>query len=225
MAVQMTTRNRPPRDRSGEELSRERIAATALELVDREGLGALSMRRLAQEMGTGTMTLYGYVRDKDDLLDAVIDAAAAESPAWGAGEGPWRERLATVMRELRRGLERHPALVQLRLRRPIMTPGALRGTEAGLQALVEAGLDRAEASRAFRTLFLYTFGFAAFSTEGRREERRAQVRAAFAVLPPEDYPLLTSSVEEMADVLGGDEQFEFGLARLLDGIKARLPAA
>jgi AcrR family transcriptional regulator len=225
MAVEMTTRNRLPREGAGEQLSREQIAATALALVDREGLEALSMRRLAQEMGTGTMTLYGYVRDKDDLLDAVIDAAAAESPAWGEGDGPWRDRLTSLMRELRRGLERHPALIQLRLRRPIMTPGALRGTEAGLQVLVAAGLDPVEASRAFRTLFLYTFGFAAFVTEGGREEHRAQVRAAFAVLPPEDYPLLTSSVEELADVLGGDEQFEFGLARVLDGIEARLPAA
>jgi AcrR family transcriptional regulator len=223
MALEMTTRNRTPRDPRGAQLSRERVAATALALVDRDGLEALSMRRLAQEMGTGTMTLYGYVRDKDDLLDAVIDAAAAESPAWGEGDGPWRDRLTTAMRELRRGLVRHPALIQLRLRRPIMTPGALRGTEAGLQALVEAGLGLTEASRAFRTLFIYTFGFAAFATEGSREERRAQVRAAFAVLPPEDYPLLTSSVDDLADVLGGDEQFEFGLARLLDGIEARLP--
>jgi AcrR family transcriptional regulator len=225
MGMAMTTRNRDPRARRAAELSRERIAAAALALVDREGLEALSMRRLAQELGTGTMTLYGYVRDKDDLLDAVIDAAAAESPAWGEHDGPWRARLTSAMRELRRGLERHPVLIQLRLRRPIMTPGALRGTEAGLQALVEAGLDPAGAARAFRTLFLYTFGFAAFAVEGSREERHAQVRAAFAVLPPADYPLLTASIEAIADVMGGDEQFEFGLAQLLDGIEARLPEA
>jgi AcrR family transcriptional regulator len=222
VTAQPTTAPKPdPRAR----LSREQVARAALDLLDRHGLDALSMRRLADQLGVGTMTLYGYFTSKDDLLDAVIDAAAAESPAWGEGAGPWRDRLTSLMRELRRSLERHPALIQLRLRRPIMTPGALRGTEAGLQVLVAAGLDRVEASRAFRTLFLYTFGFAAFVTEGGREERRAQVRAAFAVLPPEDYPLLTSSVEELADVLGGDEQFEFGLARVLDGIEARLPAA
>jgi AcrR family transcriptional regulator len=203
-------------------LTREAIAAAALRLVDEEGLDALSMRRLAARLEVGTMTLYGYFRGKDELLDAVVDAAASEAPGRAARGAGWRADVAAVARSLRGGLERHPSLVQLRLRRPILTVAALRGTEAATAALLDAGLSRADAARAFRTLFLYTFGFVAFSAGGTPEELRARTREAAARLPQDEFPVLRASVEEMADTLGGDEQFEFGLQQLLDGIAARL---
>src|SRR4051795_7522907 len=89
----------PPRRRRGRpgRYSREQIAQAALELVDQEGVEALTMQRLAQRLGAGTMTLYGYFRGRDDLLDAVVDAAVhgAELPR---SPGPWREQLrATVL--------------------------------------------------------------------------------------------------------------------------------
>jgi AcrR family transcriptional regulator len=204
-------------------LSREAIAAAALGLVDEVGLDQLSMRRLASHLDIGTMTLYGYFRDKGELLAALVDAAADEEPEWDRATGDWRAQVAHVARALRGGLERHPSLVQLRLRRPILTPGALRGTEVAMRALLDAGLPRADAARAFRSLFLYTFGFVAFSAGGPPDELRRQARAALADLSAGEFPTLHASVDEMAETLSGDEQFEFGLAQLLDGVQARIP--
>lgn len=221
----MSTPNRtepsssPPAGRLG--LSRERIAQAALDLVDREGLDAVSMRRLARELGAGTMTIYGYFDGKDDLLDAVVDAAA-ERHRVSPPRGPWRERLAAVIRAMRHGLAEHPSLIQLRLRRPLLSPGAMRGTEIGLEALHEAGFDPHEAARAFRVLFLYAFGFTAFSVGEVSDELRAEVRSALGDLPSAEYPAVVASLDHMPETLGGEEQFELGLEVILDGLEARL---
>ena len=215
-------RPRAPRRRR-RELSPEAIAAAALELIDRDGLDSLSMRRLAERLGIGTMTLYGYFRDKDELLDAVVEAAAAERPRRKRG-GSWQDQLRDVARSLRSGLSRHPALVQLRLQRPIMTPGAFRGTEAGLQALRSAGFSLDEAAHAFRLLFIYVFGYAAFSAPEVSDELRAEVRAAVAALPPEEYPVMTAAGESLADTMGGDAAFELALDTVIAGMEARLAA-
>jgi TetR/AcrR family tetracycline transcriptional repressor len=99
---------------------RTEIAEAALALVDREGLDALSMRRLAAELGLGTMTLYGYFATKDELLDAVVARAATGTRPIQVPDGPWQQRLRTLARAWHRNLARHPSLVQLRLRRPIV---------------------------------------------------------------------------------------------------------
>lgn len=210
--------NRPADERPL--LTREQIAATALELLDRDGLDALSMRRLADTLGVGTMTLYGYFRSKSELLDAVMDSAAGDA---GPPElaGPWRERARGIARAMRSGLERHPSLVQLRLRRPLVRPSQFAFTEAAMRALVDAGLDRAAAARAFRVIFTYTFGFVAFSPGSAEDEQGREIRAALSALPPGEYPLLSSMVDEAMSAVSGDAQFEFGLDLVLDGIEAR----
>lgn len=212
--------SRAPRRRR---LSRETIAAAALELIDREGLDELTMRRLAGGLGVGTMTLYGYFRDKDELLDAVIEAAAAEWPRRRRRED-WRDELRDVGRAMRAALARHPALVQLRLRRPIMTPGAFRGTEVGLQALRRAGFGVEDAAHAFRLLFIYVFGYAAFSAPEVSDKLRAEVRAAVALLPPDEYPVMTEVGATLAETMGGDAAFEAGLDLVIAGMEASLAA-
>ncbi len=201
-------------------LTREQIAAAALELLDRDGLDALSMRRLADALGAGTMTLYGYFRNKSELLDGVMDHAAAEL---GAVEvtGSWRERASAIACSMRAGLERHPSLVQLRLRRPLVRPSQFAYTEAAMRALVDAGLDRPSAARAFRALFTYTFGFVAFSPASAEDDQGREIRAALSALPAGEYPLLSSMVDEAMSAVSGDAQFEFGLGLVLDGIEAR----
>ena len=203
--------------------SQEAIARAALDLVDREGLGALSMRRLAAELGMGTMTLYGYFRTKEELLDAVVDEATGWHRLPPPG-GDWREQLQEIARAMRTGLARHRSLIEVRLRRPIVGARAFAGTEVGIAALIEAGLDRAEAARAFRAVFIYVFGFVAFSDPEPEvtDERRRGMAAAAAELPPGDFPLLSAMGAEMAETLGGDAQFEYGLDRVLDGIAARV---
>lgn len=209
----MTTRTRGS-------LNRDAIAAAALELLDRDGIDALSMRRLADELGVGTMTLYGYFRSKTELLDAIIDSSV------GAGvliaEGTWRERAATLARGMRAYLERHPALVQIRLRQTMTRPRQFAVTEQVVRALIDAGLPRDEAARAFRLIFTYVFGYAAFSPEATAERARAEVRASLAALPPDEYPLLSSMVGEAVAAAAGDEQFDFGLELILDGVEARV---
>jgi AcrR family transcriptional regulator len=202
-------------------LSPEDIAATALELVDRDGLEALSMRRLADELGVGTMTLYGYFRSKSELLDALMDASATAGAAELPDEGPWRERIVALSRAMRAWLESHPALVQIRMQQTLTRPRQFAVTERVVRALVDAGLDRQEAARAFRLLFTYVFGSVAFSPTASADRARREVRAAMAALPPGDYPLLSSMAGEAAAAAAGDEQFDYGLELILDGIEAR----
>jgi AcrR family transcriptional regulator len=212
---------RRPRGRHG--LDAERIAATAADFLDRHGLEALTMRRLAEELGVGTMTLYGYFRDKDELLDAVVERHARRLRI-PAPEGPWRERLRVLLHGLHHDLARHPSAVHLRASRPIMSPAAMRVGEAGMRALRDAGFDAAEAASAWRALFNLTFAFAVFTPSTLPAEARRGARAALAALPADEYPTLAETAQAMVDALGGAEQFENGLELLLDGLQARLDA-
>jgi AcrR family transcriptional regulator len=217
VSAQPTTASKPdPRAR----LSREQVARAALELLDRDGLEALSMRRLAERLGVGTMTLYGYFKGKDDLLDAVIDAAVADREHVKL-EGPWQDRLRTLMRATRRGLSRHPSLVKVRADRPVLRPEALRFAEAGLTILRDAGLSKTEAARAFRLLFTYVFGYVSFSPEATADQARRDSKEATSRLPRDRYPTLTDTADELADAMAGDATFDFGLDLIIDGIAAR----
>ena len=198
-------------------LTREAVAQAALELLDREPLEALSMRRLAAELDVGTMTLYGYFRSKQELLDAVVDAAAATAIPDVLDAGGWRERLEQILVSLYRGLTRHPGIVRLRVDRPISSPAAMRVAEVALQLLEEAGLRRGEAVRAYRTLFVYTFGAAAFSQGG--PDTRARTRAALAELPDDEFPVVAAAVRDLTSVLDDESQFAHGLRLLLDGVE------
>jgi AcrR family transcriptional regulator len=204
-------------------LTRERIVAVALDLLDREGLDALSMRRLGQELGVGTMTIYGYFRSKDELLDAVIDlgAASLELPEL---EGSWREQLHALMRSVREALIRHPSVVELRLRRPLLSPGALRIAEAALRILRGAGFDDVQAALAYRTLLTYTFGCAAFATDELPAPDRTRLEGILAFMPREEWSTLFS-VAPVFERLTARRLYEFGLERILDGLEAQLAQA
>ncbi len=204
----------------GNRLSRARVSQAALGIVDRDGLDALTMRRLAGELGAPTMTLYGYVRDKDDLLEAVVEAAAERH--WQEPRpGPWQERLKAVARELHGGLLEHPSLVQLRLRRPIVSASALRGTEVAMQALWRpaSSSTRPPVPSAWSSS---TCSAAPPSTSRRCRTGSPEVRAVAVSLPPEEYPIVSQAGAEMAATLGGEEQFELGLDAVVAGIEARL---
>lgn len=204
-------------------LTRDQVARVALELADAEGLEALSMRALADRLDVGTMTLYGYFRKKDELLDAVVDSAIADAEP-PVLEGSWREQLLSLVLNARAGLLRHPSLVELRVRRPVLRPEALRFSETALRILRDAGFDVREGTAAFRLLFTYTFGFAALSPAESTEDDRRAAFAALAALPPDEYPALAEAREEASRAMGGEEVFEYGLERILDGLEARLTA-
>jgi hypothetical protein len=98
----------------------------------------------------------------------------------------------------------------------------MRWTEAGLAILQQAGLAPADAAKAFRPLFVYTFGHATFLPREDPQRVTRQARAAVLSLPPEQYPLVTAAAEELAETLIGQEPYEYGLDRLLDGIETSL---
>lgn len=204
--------------------TREQIARVALELVDLEGLQALTMQRLARELDAGTMTLYGYFENREDLLDAVVDVAV-ESARWPtARDEDWRHQVTSTVKAVSRTLASHPALLEIRARRPVLRPEALRFAERVIGLLREAGFGPEEAASGFRLIFTYTFGFAILSPQRSRDGARRAAAVAAAGLPPEEYPNLTVHAREWTEAMAGTEQFDYGLERLLDGLAARLPA-
>jgi AcrR family transcriptional regulator len=204
-------------------LSRERIVEAALAIVAREGLEALSMRRLAQELDVWPMSVYRYFRDKDELLDAVVEAAADEV-AVAAGLGSWRDRVRDLLHQARAALGHEPAGLGTRFARAMLTPGALRLSEAGLAILQGAGFEPDEAARAWRALCGYAFGFTAFDEGARPADSARRARAALAALPEDEYPALTAAAGGFAASLASAEELDYGLERLLDGLEARLSA-
>lgn len=225
MPTKSPPRTRPRRRPAAEEpLDRELIADAALELVDRDGLDALTMRRLAAELGIGTMTIYGYFRDKEELLDLVIERTARRYELT-AGEGDWRTRLRRLVETMYRSLLEHPSTVQIRSRRPILNPGAIRACEAGMTILEEAGLERRQAAAAFRLLFTYIFGYAAFSSYEPSAELKREWRDELSALPAEEYPIVSGAAGELVNWMAGRTPFEAGLELILDGIEARLDRA
>lgn len=204
-------------------LSREAIASTALELADAEGVDSLSMRRLAERLGVGTMTLYGYFRSKEELLEAVVDVATPPIRV-RAGATSWKDQLRDLMRGVHGALAEHPVGVELRLRKPLVSPGAMRITEAAMGILSGAGFGTEDAARCYRTLFLYVFGFIAFGSPRAPDEVKRHARGVIASLPAEEYRQVTAAGAELVETLAGEEQFEFGLGVLLDGLEARASA-
>jgi AcrR family transcriptional regulator len=204
-------------------LSRERIVEAALGVVAREGLDALSMRRLAQELDVWPMSVYRYFRDKEELLDAVVDGATDDVVPLPAA-GTWREQIGALLRQARAALGAEAGGLGPRFTRAMLTPGALRVSEAGVRILRDAGLEPDEAAQAWRALCGYVFGFAAFDDGAPPAESERRARSALATLAPDEYPALTEASDGFATALAGPEQLAYGLERMLDGLEARLAA-
>src|SRR3954447_21880745 len=184
------------------QLSRDRILNAARAVVEEDGLDALSMRRLAQELDVWPMSVYRYFRDKDELVDAVA-ASSAEAFELPSRRGSWRTQMKQLLGDARERLAADPAGLASRMPRTFFEPGALRLSEAGVGILLGAGFSEVDAAGAWRALWSYTFGFATFTV------------APVAWLADAKYPAL---VEAFAD----EAQFERGLERLLDGLSAGL---
>ena len=202
-------------------LSVERIAQAAIALADAEGLGALSMRRLAGELGVAAMALYRYVPGKVELLDVMVDAVIGEQAP--APAGGWRERLAASARASRALHERHPWLAPATLARPPLGPNAVAAYERLLAAAAGSGLSPAETVAAAQLVAGYARSAAGREEERGRTERFWSQRSAFWEdhYDPERFPALTALYESGA-FDDPPDAFEFGLQRILDGIEALL---
>ncbi|GAA4878438.1 TetR/AcrR family transcriptional regulator C-terminal domain-containing protein [Kitasatospora terrestris] len=218
-----------PRPQPGEPaLTPERIVAAAVAVADAEGLAALSMRRVAAELGAATMSLYRHVADKEDLLFRMLDAAFAGHPLPADPPPGWRERLDLAARRLWAAFRRHPWLASaMSLTRPQPVASALPYTEWVLAALEDRGLDDQTVFTAHLVLLNYVRGVAlnlelereAEAQTGQTSEEwmDAQEDELSVLLDPARFPRLAAMASAGYD-FQLDGLFEFGLARMLDGL-------
>jgi AcrR family transcriptional regulator len=206
----------------GAGLSKERVLRAGVELADREGLGGLTMRRLARELGAGAMTLYHYVASKDDLLDGMIDVVFSEIdlPATDAG---WRTAMRQRAGAVRGALARHPWATGLMELRTKPGPASLRHHEAVLECLRQAGFSIEDATHAYWLLDSYIYGFAIQEASlpfGTPEELAEMAAVVLPQIPAEQYPRLNEAAA--GSLTSGSDytaEFEFGLDLILDGLE------
>jgi DNA-binding transcriptional regulator YhcF (GntR family) len=234
----------PPRDvtRTGAPPSRKnvvdrtltltRIVTTAIAIADAEGLAAVSMRRVAGELGVATMSLYRHVTDKDDLLARMMDASFSEWPFPDDPPEGWRERLELAGRMLWAMFRRHPWLAwALSVTRPQPVANAIPFTEWVLASLDGRGLDLQTSLTTHITLFNHVRGTAinieseveaeALSGLDADEWMNTQEPALRAVLATGRFPTFERLVAADYD-FDLDDLFEFGMQRILDGIAVLL---
>jgi AcrR family transcriptional regulator len=211
--------NKPRTRRQWGSVTRAAVITGALELVDREGLAALSMPRLAKHLETGVMTLYGHVANKADLVDALAERVLSELEV-ADGDRDWDDELAEQMRGLRAGMLRHPALASVLATRRVATPSAFRHEEAGLALLRSAGFDRRAAVQVYFALLTYTLGFVAWEIPRTHRDTENDYahewHKLLAELPADDHPTLHDLAEQLPDA-ASEPQFEAGLRALLRG--------
>ena len=209
-----------------------RIIDAAIEIADAEGLGALSMRRVANHLNAGTMSLYRHVRDKDELIARMVDSVFAEDPFPDPPPDGWRARLELAARRLWGIFMRHPWVVPLiSITRPLIGPNGMHQTEWALAAVAETGVDSATVAHVVLSLTSFTVG-AAMPVAGEIEaERRtgvtadawmeAQAPLLERVFASGRFPMI---VEHFADddIIRPDVWFEVGLRSLLDGIALQI---
>jgi AcrR family transcriptional regulator len=199
--------------------TRQELAHQALAIMDEHGTEGLTMRRLADELGMGTMALYRYFPSKDALMDAAIDVAAPEIELPQPGAALWRKQIASLARALFRAGVRHPALARERFNRPLQSAGAMRVTNCAIALLLEAGLSKKDAVAAFKALLVHTMGAAAFAASESRDDVRQNATTRHQSVHADELPAMTAVSGDLTAALGGEQAFKFGLNALLDAIE------
>ncbi|HEY3503800.1 MAG TPA: TetR/AcrR family transcriptional regulator C-terminal domain-containing protein [Actinocatenispora sp.] len=195
------------------------ILDTAVALADREGLAALSMRRLGTELGVEAMALYHHFPNKDALLDAMVEALATASPVPRFGRTDWRDGLRDYTRTRLDILAAHPNLVPLVLSRPATTEGTLRMMEDLLDSLGTAGFPPRRALDmvyALNGLIVVHAALGAGVGDAPAPHGEPGQTSRLAAVPAEAYPLLAEAARASAR-RGPTARFEFALAALLTG--------
>jgi len=196
-------------------------------LADEKGFAALSMRRLAKQLGVVPMALYRHFRNRGDLVDAMIDRAAREI-VLPSESLDWKITLAELARAIRNAVLRHPGLTSALVLRPSLGQGAIRLGEPAYRALRAAGFADDDVVRVWNLVVMYALGFSVFEAPRRAAHGVVDAMpvdhtldAIYATLSPEEFPhtrALTPDPEEFIS----DWQFEYGLIAILTGIASRL---
>ena len=229
------TPERPARRRR-DPISRDAIVSAAIDLLDREGLTALSMRKLADELGAGAASLYWHVGSKDGLLDLVMDQVIGEGKVPDPDPDRWPEQLKQVARDQRAASLRHPWIVRVSIGRIPMGPNALRYSERILAILRAGGLPPRLAVQGYLLLIATVNGFTIDETgvgdvpdpaanvpptdRDSRQQAADMARDYVASLPAEAFPNMTALADEFA-LADPDERFEFLIDIFVEGLSRR----
>lgn len=230
---------RPRGPRPG--LDVDAVVRAAIDLADAEGLAAVSFRRLAQTLGVGTMTLYTYVPGKAELVDLMVDQVLVDRYGEGGPSGgpwpadlPWRGRVERLARELWNHRLEHPWLGAVAATRPPMGPGVMAQYEHALSALDGSGLDEVATDAVVTLVSALVDGTVGWQVEkaeaqqatGATEQEWWDVVGPYLekVFDAERYPTAARVGSVVGELLqtavDATGTFEFGLARLLDGVEA-----
>jgi len=200
----------------------ERVLRAAIALADQGGIELLTMRRLAQELGVGPMSLYHYVANKDDLLSAILDRVMSEVelPSPGA---EWKDTIRKAALSANTVLLRHRWALSLGMSPAHIGPARMRFMDALLRCLREAGFTADQTHHAYHALDGHIIGFTLWQVSiPVRKKDLANVGATFLQkLSEEEYPDLVEHVKQHLNESGhgGKSEFEFGLDLILDGIE------
>ena len=206
-------------------LSDERILQEALALVDELGLEGLTTRALGRRLRVDSTAIYRHFRSKEELLGALADrivGSSSQPPASSDGDGSLRGRLRGAFLAVHRALLAHPAVTAIVVRRPFLGANSSAVSEHVLGLLRQAGFSDQDAARAYQALLFYTLShamleapYAALGHEQAAAELQAS-RLTLASLPASRYPNTAAVASHLYGPL--DEQFTYGLDRLLDGL-------
>ena len=207
-------------------LSTDLIARSAIRVADAEGLAAVTMQRVAREVGVTTMALYRYFPGKADLVALMIDSAGDPSTQFGKPSLSWSTRLKEWARSCLAIYRNHPWFLEATSPRPsVMGPNELAWMEAALAMLAESGLEAKERHHAFLAIIGHVRGHATFQQIGMhtRAARKKWARELTQMLQSKanQYPILLDVVRSGAFGEAVDGAFDFGLDCILDGIRAR----
>ena len=212
-------------------LSQELVLSTALALVDAEGLDALTMRRLGQELDRDPMSLYRYAANRAALLDGVSELVLNELAIF-PDDPDWQAQLRKIAHDLRLLALRHPNVVPLLVTRPLSTPlglrplGTLRPLEQILALLIEAGFAPAAALHVYRAYYGFLYGHILNELQEYvvdPDENEAILRLGLHRLPAKSFPHLRALGPVLADYDGAAE-LDQGLSILLSGLAGQLSA-
>nr|WP_063064429.1 TetR/AcrR family transcriptional regulator C-terminal domain-containing protein [Nocardia violaceofusca] len=224
--------NDPRAGPSERPMTRATILAAALEIVDRDSAGRLSMRRLGQALDRDPMVLYRHTASKAALLDGVTEVVLDQLVV-DTDDPDWRHQIRAVARDFRRLAVAHPNVVPVLVTRPLVTPfglrplGSLRPLEHILELLARAEFSGADALRISRALFGFLYGHLLDEFQELIEqpgEATDLLRIGLQRLPPAEFPRLRGVASDLASYDGGTE-LERGLDILLTGLAAIAPVA
>ncbi|MEU9452240.1 TetR/AcrR family transcriptional regulator C-terminal domain-containing protein [Streptomyces sp. NPDC048277] len=203
--------------------SREAITAAAVALADAEGLEAVTMRKVAAQVGAGVMSLYSYAPDKETLLNLMVDHVSGELPAANAPTGDWRADLKVIAHLQRVHMLRHPWLPAALSTRRVPGPHTLAFLERALAALRPTGLDGAAKLEIFAQLTAFVAGHVAHeiaqaAVAQSPDRAAAEARYLAAVAADGHHPELAEALSAPGRPLTPEATFTRFLNRLIDGL-------